>query len=352
LALKKLGDFSMPSYADNAPGERGLLFVVEQPGRIEVLRHGRKLRRSFLDIRRRVSFGGEQGLFSVAFDPGYAHNGRFYVDYANNHGDVEVDEFRRGTSDVRAAKASRRKVLVIHHQQSVRHYGGQLQFDAKGRLYVSVGDGGTPGDPEDDAQNKGNPLGKILRIDPKPRGGYSVPHGNPFVGRPGRDEIFALGLRNPWRFSFDRRTGEMWVGDVGWDSWEEIDRATPAVAKGANFGWHVFEGFVLCGCPNSDGQTPANYVPPVHVYPHGGSGEHGQAIVGGYVVRDRSLGSLRGRYLYTDAYAGSLRALDRSTNESTSLGLDAGNPSSFGEGVRGHIYVADLSGSVSRLVRR
>jgi hypothetical protein len=269
---------------------------------------------------------------------------------SNGACNVEVDSFRRSRhSRTRALPGSRHRVIEVNHHQQSNHNGGQLQF-RRGDLYLGIGDGGTEGDPEGDAQNKHNLLGKILRIDPKPGGGYRVPHGNPFVGKTGRDEIFSMGLRNPWRFSFDRKTGDLWIGDVGWSTMEEIDRATVARANGGNFGWNIFEGNDPCGGCGSNGKAPAHYIPPVHTYSHSGSGETGDVIVGGYVVRDRHLGKLRGRYIYTDDEAGDLRAFNPKTGKHTELGLSVVSPSSFGQGPGGHIFVASLAGPVYRLV--
>jgi glucose/arabinose dehydrogenase len=312
-----------------------------------VERRKHRVRRSFLDIRKRVTFGGERGLLSIAFDPGYAHNRRFYLCYTNRAGDVEVDQFRRSKgSRVRAMPRSRRKVIVISHQQAEHHYGGQLEF-YRGDLYIGIGDGGTAGDPENDAQNKKNLLGKILRIDPRASGGYRAPASNPFVGRLGRDEIFSLGLRNPWRFSFDRKTRELWIGDVGWNDWEEIDRAPVKRANGGNFGWHIFEGNEVCHACGSDGEAPPNYIPPVHVYAHTG---FGNAIVGGYVVRDRRLSSLRGRYVYTDYDWHHLDALNPRTGNDRTLGGTIDRPTSMGEGIGGRLYVTTFKGPVYELV--
>jgi glucose/arabinose dehydrogenase len=347
LSLHQIGLFDYPVGIDSAPGAKHLLFVVEKPGRIIVLRRGQELSTPFLDIMAQVeATGGEQGLLSLVFDPGYAHNRRFYVDYVNTQGDVEVDQFRSGkNSPGRAVVGSRRTVIVINHQQADAHYGGQLQFDSHGHLYIGVGDGGTPGDPENDAQNKDSLLGKILRIDPEPGGGYRVPGTNPFVGKPGRNAIFALGLRNPWRFSFDDNTGDLWVGDVGWDSWEEIDHVPLAKARGANFGWNLFEGAFPCApCGNAGALPPPHYMPPVHTYPHHSAtgGEEGDVIVGGYVVHDRRLSSLSGRYIYTDNEDGDLRAFNPRTRKSRELGLDVTSPTSFGEAQGDSIYVASL----------
>jgi glucose/arabinose dehydrogenase len=346
LALEKVGDFDYPTYVATAPGAKDLLFVVEKPGRIQVLQNGQKQSQPFLDISARVtSTKGEQGLLSVAFDPGYAQNGRFYVNYVNKQGYVEVDRFNRSsTSPLSADPGSLRPLIVIQHPKAPHHYGGQLVFDRQGHLYFGVGDGGVAGDPENDAQRKDSLLGKILRVDPKPGGGYRIPRGNPFVGKPGRDEIFALGLRNPWRSSFDLKTGDLWIGDVGWDHWEEIDHVSLAQAKGANFGWRLFEGPRPCAqCGFKRATPPPRYVPPVHSYPHVGKGEHGFVIVGGYVVRDPGLPSLDGKYIYADNIVGDLRVLDPQTGASTKLGLNVSQPTSFGEGVQGRIYVATLA---------
>ena len=358
FGLHKIGGFVYPVGIETAPGAKHLLFVVGKTGRISVVRSGHPLSRPFLDISSRVlALGGEQGLLSLAFDPRYARNRRFYVDYVNNAGDVEIDQFRRSKgSRVRAVAHSRRTVLVIDHQQGDAHYGGQLEFD-RGHLYVGVGDGGTPGDPENDAQSIRSLLGKILRLDPRPRGGYRVPHGNPFVGKPGRDLIFALGLRNPWRLSFDRKTGDLWIGDVGYASWEEIDRASLAKARGANFGWNLFEGpFPCTDCGNGGASPPPHYVPPIHSYPHHSAtgGEEGDVIVGGFVVRGHALPSLAGRYVYTDNEDGDLRAFNPRTRKSRELGVTVSAPTSFGEGRNGGIYVASLMnpGAVYRLVQR
>jgi hypothetical protein len=216
-------------------------------------------------------------------------------------------------------------------------------------LYVGLGDGGPDGDPDRRGQDLGTLLGKILRIDPQPGGGrpYSVPASNPFVDRPGaRPEIYSYGLRNPWRFSFDRRTGALAMGDVGESQWEEIDLVPQGGGRGANFGWSAFEGFARF----SDGQTAPNAIPPVLVYPH----DEGCSVTGGYVVRDPSLASLDGRYLYGDFCAGDLRSFPavpgRRAKDDGALGLNIPSLSSFGEDNAGHIYATSLDGPVYRLV--
>ena len=350
LKLKRIGGFDAPVYVENAPGQPKLLFVVEQPGTIRVVRNGKTLRQPFLNLRNRVEYGGEQGLLSVAFDPAYPRNRRFYVYYVTDGGDLRVDMLRRKRGNAtRADPGSRRKVIEIPHPTFTNHNGGQLQFGPDRLLYLGPGDGGSAGDPKGNAQNRGVLLGKLLRIDPRRNGGYRTPASNPFDGASGRDEIYALGLRNPYRFSFDSKTGDLLIGDVGQNEWEEIDRVGRGGARGANFGWDLFEGNHIF---DGDGSQPANYRAPIHEYSLGGGN---CAVTGGYVVRDPGLRSLAGRYLYADFCGGQIRSLDpyaqnpSSTDTATGLSLDS--PSSFGEGARGRIYVASLEGGVYRIAR-
>jgi glucose/arabinose dehydrogenase len=360
VALHRMaGTYDNPVYVAASPGNAKLLFIVEQPGEIQVLRNGRPVGHPFLDIRDIVSFGGEQGLLSMAFDPHYGSNGRFYVFFTNGNCDggcnVEVDSFRRSpNAQTRALESSRKKIIEVNHHQAGNHNGGQLQTGPDGNLYISIGDGGTQGDPENDAQSLRSLLGKILRITPSAAGGYTVPPSNPFVGVAGRDEIYSYGLRNPFRFSFDSHTGDIWIGDVGYNTYEEVDHETLAGANGANFGWNVFEGPLPCGdCgfgPGTD--PPPSYRAPVHWYKHSGSGETGNVIIGGYVDRAPNLPpALTGDYIYTDDGAGDLRAYDPGTDTEFGLGPTLSAPSSFGEDDQGRLYVASLGdGHIYRLV--
>jgi glucose/arabinose dehydrogenase len=343
--LVRIGGFSAPIDVAAPRGDNARVFVVERAGRIKVVRSGRKLGRPFLDIRGKVSEGGERGLLSMAFAPDYATSGRFYVCYTDNGGDLRVVEYRRSSSPDRARAGSARNIIRIEHSQFTNHNGGQIQFGPDGLLYIGVGDGGSEGDPNNTGQNRGTLLGKILRIDPRPGGGFGVPRGNPFSGGGGRPEIYAYGFRNPWRFSFDRRTGALAVGDVGQDKFEEIDYARKGRARGRNFGWSHFEG----NSRYKGGSTPS-YTRPVLVRSHSGDGFC--AIAGGYVVRDRSLGSLFGRYVYGDLcnprlYSVRLRAGHASGNHA--IGVRVKNLVSFGEDARGRVYAVSLNGSVYRL---
>ncbi len=361
VGLKRVGNFDRPVYVTGSPGAPKLLYVVDQPGKIEVVRHGHHLRRPFLNISSRVSFDfGERGLLSMALAPGYPKVRRFYVYFTNNRGNIEVDEFRRG-SLTRARLGSRRKVIEIPHPTNANHNGGQLQFHGK-LLYFGTGDGGSGGDPPNNAQNKSSLLGKLIRIDPRDPPGrhrFRVPASNPFVGRRGRDAIFAYGLRNPFRFSFDTTSGSrprIVIGDVGQNSFEEVDYETLGSANGANFGWDAWEGFRLYHGDYDGTPDPGGTTKPIFAYGHG----RGCAIIGGYVVRDRRLPGLRGRYVYSDNCDGTLRSLSphlRRASDDRSLGISLPAPTSFGEDGRGRVYVTTFTtaahgGKVFRLVRR
>jgi glucose/arabinose dehydrogenase len=350
VKTKQIGSFDSPDYVTGAPGNPKLLFVVEQPGTVRVLKRGKKLGHAFLNIRSMVGYdGGERGLFSIAFPPDYAQSGLFYVDFTDAQGDINVMQFRR-RSATRALRSSGRLVLQINHRENSNHNGGQLQFLGD-LLYISTGDGGAGGDPPNNAQNLDSLLGKILRIHPDAGGGYSVPSDNPFVGRSGRDEIFSYGLRNPWRVSFDRGPGGPYIaiGDAGQDKFEEVDFERVAAAAGANFGWDAFEGFAPYTGDESGTPDPGGTTKPALVY--GTHSDGNCTIVGGYVVRS-PLGGLRGRYLYSDFCAGNLRSFRPGTPGSDrAVGIHVDSVTSFGEDTRGRIYVCSQAGPVYLLVR-
>jgi glucose/arabinose dehydrogenase len=350
----EVGNFASPTYVAVAPGQPRLLFVVEREGRIQVLRDGQRLARPFLDIANLVlgppdpGAGGEQGLLSMAFPPDYAQSGRFYVAFNNRTGDLEIAEFRRSANPVRANRASRRTLLRIPHRGAQNHNGGQLQFGPDGLLYIAVGDGGQQTPTGEHARRLNNLLGKILRIGPLPAAGrpYAIPRSNPFVGRPGRAEIFAYGLRNPWRFSFDG--GRIAIADVGQGQREEVNILARRDASGVNFGWPQFEGELVFD-NSRPGPDPATF--PIFTYDHGGGR---CAIVGGYVVRDQALSTLHGRYLYGDACTGEVRSFIARVGPQQALrdrpaGITLPGLSSFGQGVNGKIYAAQIGGKVWRL---
>ena len=350
VRLARVGSFNHPLYVTAPPGDRHRVFVVEQTGRIRVIRDGRVRATPFLDLRNQVACCGEQGLLSMAFPPDYATSRHFYVDYTDRRGDTRVVEFRRSGSPDRAVKASARLVL-FQRQPEPNHNGGQLVFGPDGLLYIGLGDGGGEHDrhgARGNGQNLGTLLGKILRIDPRPSRGraYTIPADNPFVHRSGaREEIYSYGLRNPWRFSFDRATGDMAIADVGQNTFEEIDFARRGGAAGVNYGWRVWEGRRR----EYPGESAPGAVFPVLTYSHRGGG---CAITGGYVVRDPGLPALRGQYVYGDFCLGRLRAVrlaPGSARGDHALGPRLSQLSSFGEDARGHVYATSLDGPVYRL---
>jgi glucose/arabinose dehydrogenase len=357
ISLKKIGNFDHPVYIAGAPGFPKLLFVVEQPGRVSVLRNGHALPQPFLDLRRKVGDGGERGLLSIAFPPDYAASGSFYVYYNDTAGNIRIDEFKR-RSPTRAAPGSQREVIGIPHPVNANHNGGQLQFLGN-LLYFGTGDGGSAGDPPNNAQNKDSLLGKLLRIDPRPAGArpYSIPPSNPFVGSPGRDEIYSYGLRNPFRFSFDTVAAarpRIAIADVGQNRFEELDYTTVGAASGANFGWDAFEGYAPYRDENSGTRDPGGTTKPIFAYSHARAGGS-CSIIGGYVVADRQLRSLYKRYVYADLCEGQLRSLVphlRRAGDDHKLGLAVSSPTSFGEDDAHHLYVSSLDGPVYRLVQK
>lgn len=346
LAKRRIGRFAQPVYLTAPRGDRRRLFVVEQRGTIKVIRDGRKLARPFLDISGLVEAGGEQGLLSMAFAPDYRSSRRFYVYYTQNGGDIRVVEFR-GSGD-RARRGTARTVLTQEHSQHSNHNGGQLQFGPDGFLYIGLGDGGGAGDPFEAGQDLGTHLGKILRIDPRGKP-FKVPSSNPFVGRRGaKPAVYSYGLRNPWRFSFDRATGDLTIADVGQNEYEEVDFVRRGRGRGANFGWDAFEGN-----HRYEGGAAPGHVRPVIEHSHGGDGFC--SITGGYVLRHRSYGGLRGTYIYADICDGRLRGARLAPGRATGrrrMGTRVSTPSSFGEDSRGRVYALSLDGPVYRLVRR
>lgn len=355
LRTVPVGDFDSPTYVENAPGYPDLLFVVERSGAVEVLDHGEPTGAPFLDADDIVrgppdaDGGDEEGMFSIAFAPDYRKSRLFYVAFTNRDGNVEVDEFKRSTSTPLLADAStRRPVIVITRQGSPYHAGGQLQFGPDDLLYLGTGDGGTGGAPAPDLENL---LGKIIRIDPHRSGAnpYTVPSSNPYAGTAGRDEVYSYGLREPWRFSFDG--SRLFIGDVGQGSVEEVDFLPVAQASGANFGWPEYEGDVPLDS-SLPGADPVTF--PVTSYEH----ENGAcAIAGGYVVRDRGLPSLFGRYLYGDFCTGEIHSFIPKLGPPRAFAerrVRVTRPllTSFGKGVGGAIYLVQLTGEVSRLVER
>jgi len=333
-----------PLFVTHAGDGSERLFVLEQRGAIRIVQNGALLGEPFLDITLKVRAGGEQGLLGLAFHPAYQSNGRYFVNYTRvPDGATVVAEYT--VSQNPNVSATRERVLLVVPQPYANHNGGMVAFGPDGFLYVALGDGGAGGDPRNRAQNRQELLGKILRIDVTRTGGslpYAIPPDNPFVAGGGRPEIFAYGLRNPWRFSFDRRTGELWAADVGQHNWEEID----IVRRGGNYGWRIMEGNHCFsppqGCP-TDG-----LIPPVAEYATGKDGRC--SITGGYVYRGARVPSLVGSYVHGDYCSGEIFGLHG--GRSRTLLASRLRISSFGEDEAGELYVVGLGGTVHRIVGR
>jgi glucose/arabinose dehydrogenase len=317
------------------------LYFAEKVGRVVALRDDSEEPEIVLDLTSEVSLGSEQGLLGLAFSP----DGEFlYVNFTDVQGDSRVVEFAFGDRGVNLS--SRREVLFVDQPYS-NHNGGNLAFGPDGYLYVGLGDGGSAGDPEGNAQSLSTLLGKMLRIDPRPEGGdpYTIPRDNPFVGREdAMPEIWAYGLRNPWRYSFDRETGDLWIGDVGQGSREEIDVAPASSRGGENYAWDLLEGTL-----RFEGDAPPDDVPPVFEYPTA----DGCAVTGGYVYRGQDIPELFGAYVFADFCQGHLEAFRLENGQARGheeLGPEVANVASFAEDADGELYVLSLSGPVFRLV--
>jgi glucose/arabinose dehydrogenase len=315
------------------------LYIVEKVGRIRPYRNG-QAGSAVLDISSQVTNSGEQGLLGAAFHP---DGSRLYVNFTDRLGDTVIREYE--FSNGRATTASARNVLQLDDPYP-NHNGGNLVFGPDGYLYIGMGDGGSGGDPQQRAQNLESLFGKMLRIDPRQSGtnAYGIPPDNPFVGRSGRDEIWSFGWRNPWRYSFDRSTGDLWVGDVGQNAWEEVDFEDAANAGGDNYGWDRLEG-----SHRHEGDPPARHHGPIYEYRN--DSNH-CAVTGGYVYRGSKIPNLRGAYLFADFCEGRLRAFveqDARATEHRYLGPQVGNLASFGQDQSGELYVLSLEGGVYRI---
>jgi glucose/arabinose dehydrogenase len=330
-----------------APGDRERLYVVEQGGRIRVVANGQLQATPFLDVSDRISSGGERGLLGLAFHPQFATNRRFFVNYTDPHGDTHVAEFR--ASSASAADPSSERLVLFQAQPFPNHNGGGLAFDNGGRLLIALGDGGSGGDPLGNGQRLDTFLGKILRIDVDAGTPYAVPVDNPFRSTAGAaPEIWAYGLRNPFRISVDRPTGSLYIGDVGQGAVEEIDVQTSASRGGPNYGWNVMEGS-QCYSPSS-GCNRVGLTLPVYEYTHA----DGCSVTGGVVYRGCRMPDLAGTYFFGDYCSGFVRSFRFAGGQATDVrswtGLRGINsPVSFGLDAEGEVYVVDLDGEVYRL---
>ncbi|MDX2170669.1 MAG: PQQ-dependent sugar dehydrogenase [Deltaproteobacteria bacterium] len=353
---------SLPVHIGAPPLDMHRVFIVEQSGRIRIVKDGALLATPFLAIEPRVSCCGERGLLSVAFHPDYASNGRFFVNYTNTAGNTVIARYQVGDDPDRADPDSE-QILITIAQPFANHNGGQLAFGPDGYLYAGMGDGGLGGDPQDNAQDDASLLGKLLRfdVDVEPPPYYAVPPTNPRAGDGARlGLIWAKGLRNPWRFSFDRATGDLYIADVGQDRFEEIDVQPAASHGGENYGWDIFEGnacFEPAPFPTCPDQVPPDFTPPLLTYGR----STGCSITGGFVYRGCALPDLQGEYFFSDyctAFLRTFRLVDgvvtdlRDRTAELAPHGDTGaiaTVSSFGEDAQGELYIADLGGQVFKI---
>ena len=372
VTLDRIARLRQPVYLTQPPGQSSDLYVVQKRGAVRIIAGDRLLKRPFLDIRPLVKHdgpSGDPGMATIAFPPDYGRTGLFYVSYNNRRDDLQVDEYRRREDNRLVADPSSRRPILTIPEPTEGHHGGQIVFGPDGYLWLGAGDGGPAGDPAGNAQHLSLLRGKLLRLDPTPpstaatntaaeQRPYTIPPDNPFVGRPGRDEIWAYGLRNPRRFSFDRPTKSIAIGDVGNDRYEEIDYIPIARSRGANFGWPAYEGFATFHGGIPRGAT----VLPALAYPH----DPGCAVTGGYVVRDPRLARIRGReivgdYMFADYCTGKLYGfrprLGRRAGKQRSFRFNIRYLSSLAEDNAGNIFVItergisrNSKGSVYRLV--
>jgi glucose/arabinose dehydrogenase len=342
---------TFPVYLTAPAGDVARLFIVEKGGAIRIVKDGTLLPTPFLDLTGRVSTGAEQGLFALAFDPDYAGNGRFVVHYTDVGGNTIVSRFLVLGDDPDRADPGSETVLLAVDQPFPNHNGGQILFGPDGMLYVGLGDGGSEGDPGGRGQSLTDLLGDILRIDVRAGTGYTVPPDNPFVGRTdARPELWSVGLRNPWRFTFDPATGDLYVADVGQNAWEEVDVATAAegAGRGANFGWSEMEGR---HCYPDPGCDPSQFALPVLEYSHA----NGCSITGGFVYRGAAIPVLQGHYFYADYCEGWVRSFRLQDGQAVEPQqwptlAPGGAITSFGQDAAGELYVLSAGGRVFRIV--
>ncbi|HAO45532.1 MAG TPA: PQQ-dependent sugar dehydrogenase [Ferruginibacter sp.] len=339
----------------NAGDGTNRLFIVQQDGRVRIVSNGVLQAGNFLDIPDSIAGGGERGLLSMAFHPGFASNRYFFVYYTNTAGDIRITRFQTLAGNPNAAdETTGRVILTIPHPTYSNHNGGKLLFGHDGHLYFGTGDGGSGGDPDNNSQNGNSLLGKMIRINvdnfnTPPY--YTIPADNPYVSNPSvRDEIFAMGLRNPWRWSFDRLTHDMWIADVGQGAWEEVDFRTYATSGGVNYGWRCYEGnaaYNTAGC-----QAQSSYIAPVFVYPHNGT-TGGFSITGGHVYRGAEFAAMYGYYICSDYVSGNTWVIKQNGSGGFDASIQAGLPGNiagFGEAENGDLYALSRNGVLYKVI--
>lgn len=357
LALREVASGLETPLLLTAPANDTRRFIVERPGRIRILAADGSLRATpFLDLSGLISVTGEGGLLSMAFHPGYAQNGRFYIYYTDKFSNIAIDEVKVSSSNPDVAdKDSLKRIITIPHPQYTNHFGGYLAFGPDGYLYAGTGDGGGAGDPNGNAQNLDSLLGKLLRLNvdnPLPPL-YLVPADNPYAGQDGkRGEIWAYGLRNPWRFTFDPATSALYIADVGQAQREEVNIVSSAL-KGANYGWNIMEG---TRCYNAASCAQQGLVLPAFEYEHGGNDANGCSITGGFVYRGTALPQLAGRYLYSDYCKGFLKSFlyaNGTVSEAQEWAVgEVGMVPAFGQDAAGELYMLSGAGKVYQIVKK
>jgi glucose/arabinose dehydrogenase len=354
VALQEVASgLNFPVYLTAPPGDSARLFILEKGGAIRIVKGDTLEPTPFLDLTGKVSTGSEQGLLGLAFDPAYATNGRFVVHYTDTNGNTTISMFQVATDSPDRADPASERILLTVEQPFANHNGGQILFGPDGMLYVGLGDGGSEGDPGGRGQGLTDLLGDILRLDVRSGTGYAIPADNPFVGRTdARPELWSVGLRNPWRFSFDAVTGDLYIADVGQDAWEEVDVVTTAqgAGRGANFGWNITEGRHCTTDPSCD---LSRFTLPLTEYSH----QDGCSVTGGFVYRGAAIPALQGHYFYSDYCSGWVRSFRlqdgvAADEQQWPTLAPGGNVPSFGQDAAGELYIMNVEGRVFRIVPR
>jgi glucose/arabinose dehydrogenase len=331
-----------------APQNDPRSFIVEQPGRIRILENGKLADKPFLDITSKVGSGGERGLLSVAFHPQYRANGFLFVNYTDKKGDTRIERYTVSKTDANSVDLASAKMILTIDQPYANHNGGLNLFGPDGMLYIGMGDGGSQGDPHGNGQNRNILLGKLLRINVDRGDPYSIPDGNPFAKGGGRGEIWATGLRNPWRFAFDRGTGLLYIADVGQDKYEEINIA-PSTAAGVNYGWSTMDGAT---CFKDDGCNKAGLQQPAVIYNHS---DGNCSVIGGFVYRGRKIPEIQGEYFYSDWCNSWVKSFSYANGKAGTprqwFNRGMGSIASFGEDGQGELYICSSNGRVYRIIK-
>ncbi len=354
--------FNRPLWVGAPSHVKDRLWVIEQDGRIWIVdaKTGEKQKEPFLEIAEQVRRkGNEEGLLGLAFAPDFEKSGRFYVNFVDKQQNTRIARFLSKGPDFKTADPGSQEVLLSFKQPFENHNGGWLGFGPDRMLYVATGDGGAADDPHGNGQAVNTHLGKILRLDVSPENGYTVPKDNPSFGMDAKPEIWAIGMRNPWRCSFDRTTGDFWIGDVGQNRWEEIDFLPKGKGAGSNFGWRLREGDKENPNQGIAGDKPKNHVEPVYVYQHGSKSDEGLSVTGGYVYRG-PVKELQGRYIFGDynnrrvwsflLKGGKATGVQDHTDDFQPEAGKLGMISSFGEDSLGNVYIVDQGGAILRIV--